>query len=265
MRNRLWGSLLALILAFPAAAETAANDKPALPQIAAAARAPYVAILDWHDVTVGRDVWFDTPVEDFKTQMAAIARGGFHVIRMDALVDHLMRGTPLPPRPLVLTFDDNGSGIYAYAYPILKRYRFPATLFVHTAFVGVTTTKHHNTWPQLQEMARSGLISVQSLTVTHPPDLRSLSDAEISTQLRNSRAAIEKRTGKPVYAFVYPENNYDERVARVVAQNGYTIAFSENWGNAGASENLMMVHRYSILKRFDQALSDVTAAWSVKR
>ncbi len=232
----------------------------ALPALASAARTPYVAILDWHDVTVpDREVWFDTPVAEFRSQMARIASGGFHVVTLEAMVNHLQQGTPLPPKAIALTFDDNGTGIYTNAFPILEHYHFPATLFVHTAFVGVTTSKHHNTWAQLEAMHRSGLISIQSLTVTHPPDLRVLPDAQIHTQLLNSRASIEKRIGNRVFAFVYPEDNYDDRVARDVAAAGYTAAFIEDWGNAGESQNLMMIHRYSILKRFDQALADVSA------
>ena len=52
--------------------------------------------------------------------------------------------------------------------------------------------------------------------------------------------------------------HYDDALARTVARDGYKIAFTEDWGNAGASRSLMTVHRYSIHKRFAQALTDVT-------
>ena len=243
----------AFALGWPAAAQTA------LPTIAPHARTPYVAVLVWHDVLPAKEVWFDTTTATFEQQLQAVATGGFHVIRLSALRDHLVTGRAVPEKSLVFTFDDNGAGIYAYAYPLLRKYRFPATLFVHTNYVGKTTSKRHNTWDQLREMERSGLIEVQSLTANHPPDLTKLSDAEVSHELRLSAFSLERRLGHKVYALVYPYDVYDARVERLAAQNGYALAFTEDWGNVADSSSLLELHRYSILTRFDQALADVSA------
>jgi peptidoglycan/xylan/chitin deacetylase (PgdA/CDA1 family) len=230
-----------------------------LPQVAAGGRSPYLAVIVWHDVVTPKEVWFDTPLETFRTQLEAIRRGGFHVLTLAELRAHLERGTPVPAKPLVLTFDDNGHGIYDNAFPLLRRYGFHATLFVHTNFVGTTTTKRHNTWAQLREMERSGLVDVQSLTANHPPDLRALDDAAVTHELTLAKFSLERRLGKPVYALVYPEDNYDDRLARLAARDGYALAFIEDWGAAGASDSLLTIHRYSALTRFDQALRDVAA------
>jgi peptidoglycan/xylan/chitin deacetylase (PgdA/CDA1 family) len=181
------------------------------------------------------------------------------VVTLATLRAHLERGAPLPPKPLVLTFDDNGHGIYENAFPLLRHDRFAATMFVHSNFVGTTTHgKRHTTWPQLVEMSRSGLITIQSLTANHPPDLRLLSDAGVVHELTLSRSSLQYHLGRHVYALVYPEDNYDVRLEHLAAANGYDLAFTEDWGNAGDSETLLDIHRYSALTRFDQALADVT-------
>jgi biofilm PGA synthesis lipoprotein PgaB len=213
-------------------------------------------VLVWHDVLPVKDVWFDTTSATLSTQLAQIARGGFHVIPLAALRDHLVLGHSIPKRSLVLTFDDNGEGLYRNAYPLLRAHHFAATFFVHTNFVGRTTSKHHNTWAELREMAASGLIDVQSLTANHPPDLTKLSDADVEHELTLSKFSLEHRLGKRIYALVYPYDVYDERVARLAAKCGYTLAFTEDYGSAGASDSLLELHRYSILTRFDQALHD---------
>jgi peptidoglycan/xylan/chitin deacetylase (PgdA/CDA1 family) len=260
MVNRFWRLAIAALGAL-LVSPYAAHAGETLPQVAAGGRTPYLAVLVWHDVVEGdKEVWFDTPLATFRGQLAAIKAGGFHVISLDALRAHLERGAPVPSRPLVLTFDDNGHGIYDNAFVLLKHYRYPATLFVHTNFVGKTTTKRHNTWAQLREMERSGLVGVQSLTANHPPDLRALSDADVAHELRLSRSSIEHRLGHAAYALVYPEDNYDARLARLAHENGYALGFIEDWGNAGDSDNLLLIHRYSVLTRFDQALRDVTRA-----
>ena len=247
------------LLCFMLCAVPARSADRELPQVSAGGRTPYVAVIVWHDVVAGpKEVWFDTPLDTFRTQLAAIARGGFHVVTLDALRAHLVRGAPLPSKPLVLTFDDNGHGIYENAFPLLKHYRFPATMFVHSNFVGTTTHgKRHTTWPQLSEMSRSGIMTIQSLTANHPPDLRTLDDADVVHELTLSRSSLQYHLGHRIYALVYPEDNYDARLEHLAAANGYELAFTEDWGNAGDSESLLDVHRYSALTRFDQALDDV--------
>ncbi len=230
-----------------------------LPTVAPAARAPFVAVLVWHDVLDEKAVWFDTTTATLREQLDRIAKGGYHVVTLAALRDHLVRGVPLPPRPIVLTFDDNGIGIYRNAFPLLRAHRFPATLFVHTNFVGKTTSKAHASWAQLREMEASGLVDVQSLTANHPPDLTVLSDADVRHEFSLSKFSLERRLGRPIYALVYPYDVYDARVARLASGAGYTLAFTEDFGNAGDSASLLEIHRYSILTRFDRALADVAA------
>lgn len=253
MIKKLALGVLVCLLALPVSAETP------LPQVAPGGKTPYLAVLVWHDVVPAKEVWFDTPLSTFQAQLEAIHKGGFHVITLEQLRAHLEHGAPVPSKPLMLTFDDNGWGIYANAFPLLKKYNYPATMFVHTNFVGKTTSKRHNTWAQLTEMRRSGLIDVQSLTANHPPDLRKLSDSLVVHELQLSRQSLEARLGHRVYALVYPEDNYDGRLARLASENGYELAFIEDWGNAADSENLLLIHRYSALTRFSQALADVSA------
>jgi poly-beta-1,6-N-acetyl-D-glucosamine N-deacetylase len=256
MLGRILVSLVTACLILTAVPSVAADG--GLPQVAPAGRTPYVAVIVWHDIVAGqKEVWFDTPLDTFRAQLEKIRRGGYHVVSLETLREHLIHGAPLPSRPLALTFDDNGHGLYENAFPLLKEYGFRATLFVHTNFVGTTTSKRHTTWLQLKEMVASGLIDVQSLTANHPPDLRKLDDAGVVHELTLSRRSLEARLGKPIFALVYPEDNYDERLERLAAANGYILAFSEDWGNAGDSESLLDVHRYSALTRFDQALRDV--------
>src|SRR5437016_2167284 len=100
------------------------------------ARSTYSAILMWHDVVPGKkDVWFDVTKRELAEQFAEIKRRKFNVVPLGELYKHLTTGSALPPRPLVLTFDDTTEGLYRYAFPMLKQYRYPGTLFVHTDYV----------------------------------------------------------------------------------------------------------------------------------
>jgi hypothetical protein len=102
-------------------------------------------------------------------------------------------------------------------------------------------------------------MTIQSLTANHPPDLRTLSDAAVVHELTLSRTSLQYHLGHKIYALVYPEDNYNARLEKLAAANGYELAFIEDWGSAGESANLLEIHRYSALTRFDQALADVAA------
>ena len=233
-----------------------------LPQIDPRSRMPNVAVLEWHDVLPEKAVYFDTTTATLAADFDEIARRGFHVVPLWALRDHLVNGKSLPPKSLVLTFDDNSQGIYDNAFPLLRKHRFHATLFVHTNYVGKTTSKAHNTWPELNEMQRSGLVDIQSLTANHPPDLTVLKDADVMHEFQLSAHSIEVRGGRKPYAVVYPYDVYDDHVAQLAAAAGYTLGFTEDHGLAGESPSLLEIHRYSLAPQeqlFETALDDVAS------
>ena len=253
---------IAFALAFASVTRVATGEPVnGLPRLAANIAHPYIAVLVWHDVLPVKDVYFDTTTTEFSAQLDAIAKGGFHVVTLAMLRDRLVRGTPLPTKPLVLTFDDNARGIGAYAFPLLQKHRFAATLFVHTNYVGKKTSKAHNSWDELRAMERSGLIDVQSLTANHPPDLTKLSDADVTHEFALAKRSLEYRLGRKVFAVVYPYDVYDARVERIAASAGYTLGFTEDHGNAAESTSLLEIHRYSITvpERFAEALAAVAA------
>jgi peptidoglycan/xylan/chitin deacetylase (PgdA/CDA1 family) len=184
---------------------------------------------------------------------------------MDRLADHLEKGAPVPAGAVVLTFDDNNLGLYRYLFPLLKRYRWPAVLFVHTDYVGKKTGKDHCSWAQLKEMEASGLVKVYPHTASHPPDLRQVKDRQLQRELVDARRLMEKELGGVRPYFAYSEGHFDERVARAVWKAGYRLAITEDWGAAERSPNLMMVHRYSMHRRAVQAVADVARAMKGRR
>jgi len=257
MRARtLYFAVCILQFAFPARAAA-----PPLPAVHAKARSHYSSVLMWHDVVPKtKEVWFDTTAAELEEQLQHIKRRGLTPVTLDRLADHLETGASIPKGAVVLTFDDNTTGLYSHLFPILKRYRWPAVLFVHTGYVGVKTGKDHCTWEQLREMERSGLVKAYPHTVTHPADLRLMKDAALEKEMVQGRRSMEKHLGGPRRYFSYSNGFYDERVARAALKAGYRLAITEDWGAAQRSPNLMMVRRYSMHKRAKQAVEDTARA-----
>src|ERR1043166_982460 len=77
-------------------------------------------------------------VNEFESCMRYLVRKGFTTITLQELYDHLKFNVALPPRSIVLTFDDGYLDNWVYVYPILKKYRLKATIFVVPEFVDPT-------------------------------------------------------------------------------------------------------------------------------
>jgi peptidoglycan/xylan/chitin deacetylase (PgdA/CDA1 family) len=115
---------------------------------------------------------------------------------------------PLPKKTVVITIDDGYRATYQVAFPILKKYGFPATVYLYSDFVGAADAM---TWAQMQEMVRSGLIEIQPHSKTHPNltvRLAGETDARYQERVRREVeapiAAIQDRLSAPSFSYAYP-------------------------------------------------------------
>ena len=171
--------------------------------------------------------WSLTP-EQFAEHIRWIDEQGFSVINMAQLNDHLQHGTPLPKRPLILTFDDGWKDHYTVVFPLLDKYHFTATFFITTESVGHSAFV---AWEDLQKMEAAGM-DIQSHSVTHP-HLTRLKDAEAIDEIKESKKELESHLKKPLTVFAYPFGNYSDKIIAMVKAAGYESATIVNGSNVG--------------------------------
>jgi peptidoglycan/xylan/chitin deacetylase (PgdA/CDA1 family) len=232
-------------LGLEAIAQLAAEPWPNLhPQ----AREAQVPILMYHDVLEPPEVFFDLTPADFESHLQTILANGLTPIHPDQLVQHLRTGAPLPDKPVLITLDDGYAGHFEHVLPLLQKYQVPATFFVFPGKVdGTVAGRSTLTWEQLKTMAADPLVTIGAHSVTHPPDLRELSDQDLVYEVVESKRRLESELGIPIRYFSYPTGHYDERVAAAVADAGYMAAFTMRQQNeqfAGASESLLAIERF---------------------
>lgn len=218
------------------------------PEISDKARQLSIPIIMYHDVRPVKDVNWDITPTHLEQHFQTIQRKGLTPIALDRLVEHLQTGAPLPPKPILLTFDDNYLGEYQYAFPLLKQYNYPAVWSVHTHYVGSQAGKPKATWEQLQEMVQSGLITVASHTVNHLR-LDTLSPEKVDYELIESKRILEQQLGVPIRYFTYPEGDFIDSVKQKVTAAGYKAALSMNLDpakehDANKSDDLLSIMRY---------------------
>lgn len=201
-----------------------------------------VLVLMYHRVGAARNSWearYAIEPQRFEAQMQAMQRAGMRAVEADALVAWLEGGSPLPAGAFVLTFDDGFRGVREYALPVLKELGWPFTVFLVSGLIGgedVWTRKENpsgSTFPLLDAeeilgMQRAG-VSFHSHTCSHL-SLPTLDDARLTTELVDSRLALERLLGRPVDLLAYPFGHADERVQRAARHAGYRAAFSTQPG-----------------------------------
>ena len=183
--------------------------------------------------------------ERFERQILAILDAGYRVIPLSTLVRELRegRGTELG-RSVVLTFDDGFRGQFVHAYPILRRHRLPATVFVVSGYVGRYSFYRHLglegfprtdgttpplawlplSWDEVKEMRRHG-VEIGSHSMSHR-SLGLLPENEADFEARRSRQILEARLDAPVELFSYPFGSrafgdFDWNLEEMLREMGY--------------------------------------------
>lgn len=216
------------------------------PELDGRSRQAKVPVIMYHDILEEKEVFFDVTVEEFEAHLELIRESGATPISLDHLISHLRSGLPLPEKPILLTFDDGYLGHYTHAYPLLKQYGYPGLFSIYSYKVGRDYGRPGLDWEQVQTMANDPLMTIASHSIAHPRDLRDLDDLELVNEIAESKRILESQLGQPIRYFTYPEGNYDDRVAEIVALAGYDAALTmDNNADryAGESQTLLAIDR----------------------
>jgi peptidoglycan/xylan/chitin deacetylase (PgdA/CDA1 family) len=183
---------------------------------------------------------------NFAAQMEWLVRNDYRVLRLGQLTGFLEGKEPLPPKSVVVTFDDGYESVYRYAFPVLRKLGLPATMFVYTDFVGAGDAV---SWPQLVEMQASGLMDVQSHSKSHRNLIERTAGENDARYVRNldqetagPRDLIEQKlSGQQVRQYAYPYGDANDQVLEALTRQKYTLAVTVNpGGNAFFSQPLML-------------------------
>jgi peptidoglycan/xylan/chitin deacetylase (PgdA/CDA1 family) len=160
----------------------------------------------------------------FEQQMEYLARNGYEVITLPRLARFLEGKEALPAKSVVITIDDGYRSTYEIAYPVLRKFGFPATVFLYTDFVGASDAM---TWAQMKEMAGSGIVDIQPHSKTHanltlrlPNETEARYRERIRREVNAPIAALKERLGEASFTYAYPYGDVNEYVVELLAKDG---------------------------------------------
>lgn len=159
----------------------------------------------------------------FDSQIKTLREAGYTFMTAKELGDVLDGKTPLPSKPILITFDDGHWDLDTAVLPILKKYNVKATAYVIAGFVGTNTDSL--TPAELQDVIASGLVEVGAHTVHHL-SLKGQPSVLVQYEVDESKKMLEDTYHIHVYSFAYPYGSFDQQAIDIVQKAGFTTAVS---------------------------------------
>ena len=199
--------------------------------------------IDGHSATSALSV---SP-ESFARQMGLFHRLQYRVVPLNNIVQRVLREEVPERGEVALTFDDGFESVYTQAYPVLRQYGMPATIFIVTDWVG---TPGYMTWDQIRELAAHGF-EVGCHTKSHPW-LPAVDDEWAGDEVITARRIIRQQVpSATVRFFSYPMGAYNAHIKRAVQDAGYVAACATNPGRRSSWRDLFALKRLRISRSSD--------------
>lgn len=191
---------------------------------------------------------------EFAGQMRMLKRAGYSPITFGALAAARAGTDTLPPKPVLLTFDDGYENLKTNVHPLMEQLGFAYTVFLVSERVGKTNNWVASegydptpllSWEDIAGMRRSSLISFEAHTATHLK-LGTLSLTDARRELAESKDVLEQKLQTPISVLCYPYGDVSDTVVALAAETGYTQAVTTEFGRARPADNPLRLPRISV-------------------
>lgn len=194
----------------------------------------------------------------FRKHLEVIRSENFNVIGIDYLVELLKEEKNLPDKTVVITVDDAFRSFFNNAYPILKEFGYPFSIFVSTASISSKKNSDYMSWEMLKELSLNGGL-ILNHTVNHD-SLLELNNEEIISQVLNASKEINSKIGRQPNILSYPYGESSLRVEKVIEGLGIKAAFSQHSSPLSNFDSVYRLPRFALndeygrIKRFKMIL-----------
>lgn len=207
------------------------------------------AILMYHSIDYNK-ASFTVKPENFRKQMDYLYKKDYNIISINQLLEYF-RAENIPAKSVVLTFDDGYQDNFFNVFPILKKYNFPATIFLTTDFIGKEYLNSAGislkilNWDQIKEMYNSGLIDFEPHSLTHLK-LTKISLNAAEREILQSKRVIEENLRKKCDFFSYPYGVYNPKIVEILKKHNFKAAVLVKKGLVSKNDNPFLLKRNSI-------------------
>lgn len=192
--------------------------------------------------------------DEFAGQMRMLKRAGYSPITFPMLAAARAGTAALPPKPVLLTFDDGYQNLKTNVFPVMEQLCFAYTILLVSERVGKTNDwvapEGYDptpllSWAEIIEMQKSEYVSFEAHTATHPK-LSTLSLDDARQELAASKETLEQKLQTPITTLCYPYGDVSESVVDLAQELGYSQAVTTEFGRARPTDNPLRLPRISV-------------------
>ena len=212
-------------------------------------------ILMYHNIAIDTPASTSVTPEVFKSHLQYLADNGFSVLPLSQTLDNLKSGRPIPPRTVVLTFDDAYRSVYTEAFPLLRDKAWPFTVFVTTKYISDSYSPFM-TWAQLREIEEYGG-EIGNHSHTHPyfvrkktGELNSQWRLRIMSEINQAQSILVQQLEKPISVVAYPYGEFSDEVKQVLMEFDY-YGLGQHSGAVSKASDFQAIPRFPMAVGFD--------------
>ncbi len=184
----------------------------------------YHQVRNWkeRDGKVGKD--YIVEIQNFKDQIKMLVDSGYNTILPDQLYAYLNNGTPLPSKPIMLTFDDTDLTQFTTVNPILKKHGYKAVYFIMTVSIGKKGKfVDYMSADQIKQLSEEGNV-IGSHTYDHK-NFKKYEGKDWEEQLDKPTKTLQEITGKKIEYFAYPFGLWNAEGIPELKKRDFKMAF----------------------------------------
>ena len=207
-------------------------------------------ILTYHHVADNTPPSTSISPKDFRSHLRYLQDNDFNVMPLPDIITALQNGEILPDKAIALTFDDGYLSIFETAFPMLKEFGFPFTLFVSTQPIDDQQANYMN-WDQIRELSAAG-VTVANHMVNHPYMLNKPADVneqiwikQLEQEMLQAQARIQQETQQNHFYLAYPYGEFDGAIKAMVSKNGF-VGFAQNSGAISTDSDFLALPRFPL-------------------
>ena len=230
-------------------ATTAAAEEALAAPVVEINKSATVAVLGYHDFRERGGTPMIIAGSKFRQQMQAIKDAKLPVIPMSDLLAWKRGEKNVPEEAVVITMDDGWEGVYEIAFPILKEFGYPFTIYLYKKYVNIGGRSL--TWAEIKEMMQHGC-EVGSHTVSHEALTKkgSMNDEQyhawLLSELKDSKEFLEQNLGVKMTSVAYPYGNHNPLIEDLSLQVGYEAGITVNGAKVSHDQPNGKIARYII-------------------
>ncbi|MFA5410563.1 MAG: polysaccharide deacetylase family protein [Candidatus Omnitrophota bacterium] len=205
-----------------------------------------VPVLMYHSINTEKNPYMARLIvspQTFERQIRFLKNNRYNVLPLEEIATLLKEKKKIPPRTMAITFDDGYKDNYALAFPILKKYNLPATIFI---IVNEVNGPDRLSWKEIRQMRDSGLVSFGSHCLGPEPLTNIKSEEDLRREIFASKKILEKNLGREVTTFSYPEGRFNDKIRGLVIAAGYEAAVATSPGRQYSDSDIFALKRLRI-------------------